>query len=154
MLKARYPILLFMLFFTLLSGCKSTEVDDDPEFTIKEENLLEAVQSLGVPNDFEEAREEKGQEKEGDMTTLTVEASGEEPENPDKVEPEQVEKTKTEPLSFTADPYKETLQINVKSANIRKGPHTDYPVTTILYKNTKLEVYDKIHCRWQHMVSF
>lgn len=102
MIKARFLILLFMLVFTLLSGCKSTEVDDDPEFTIKEENLSEAVQSLGVPDDFEEAQGETGKEKEGDMTTLTVEASGKEPENPDKVEPEQVEKT--EPPSFTADP--------------------------------------------------
>lgn len=55
----------------------------------------------------------------------------------------QEQEKKVSPPSFTAEPYKETVQITAKTANIRKGPHTDYPAITTLSKNTKLEVYEK-----------
>lgn len=53
------------------------------------------------------------------------------------------ENQEEEPAYSTPVSYKDAVQISVNAANIRRGPHTDYPVIAILGKNTKLEVYEK-----------
>lgn len=77
MLKARFLILLSILFIFLLAGCGTAEVDeskkvkDEPEFTMEAENSPGDSQPLSVSDNPEEAEAEMETEQEVDEIVST-----------------------------------------------------------------------------------
>lgn len=137
MIRFRLLILLSILLFTGCGVEKAKEEQSGEGKTLPESKTEEVfsftgnslLPTTGKSKDDSEEEKEPGDGKASESVVKVLNTV-------DEIQ-------KAVPVNFTPVSYKDTVQISVNAANVRKGPHINYPVIATLSKNTKLEVYEK-----------
>ncbi|QHS21715.1 SH3 domain-containing protein [Virgibacillus sp. MSP4-1] len=153
----RFFVIVFIFLFILLTGCNTgNQVDEGTLAGNQTENPLIAGQ-LMTKSESPVAKQTdllrlKSQEKEsGKVAGSAVKQK----ENKNNQQKEAAKKEQQiQQLSYNPTEHKDTKQIAVQAANIRKGPHTSYSKITTLKRYTKLDVFEKAKVEditWYHV---